>query len=263
MPDIGRVLGYGRTAEIFLWGNDQIIKLFHEDWLVRLVEEEARIGKVLHETGLPVPAVEGIRDLNGRKGIVYERIEGKTMLQEFSSKPWTVLRLTRIFTELHLAIHEQSITNLPSQRERISGKIQESSAVSTEMRKAALGILRELPDDDVLCHGDYHPDQVIMSPRGPVIIDWSTATHGNPIADVANTSLLLGLAEPATGRISRILTTARKFVRNRYRKRYLKRTLTSKKLLDSWELPVVVARLSDDIPEERQRLLKLIERLVK
>ena len=30
-----------------------------------------------------------------------------------------------------------------------------------------------------------------MSPRGPVIIDWMTARHGNPHADVARTLLIL------------------------------------------------------------------------
>ncbi len=76
----GRLLGYGRTAQIFLWGDDQIIKLFREDWPLHLVEEEARISKAVHETGLPVPGVEGILELDGRRGIVYERVEGRTML---------------------------------------------------------------------------------------------------------------------------------------------------------------------------------------
>ena len=38
----GSLLGYGRTAEIFTWGDGQIVKLFHENWNVDAVEEEAR-----------------------------------------------------------------------------------------------------------------------------------------------------------------------------------------------------------------------------
>ncbi len=255
----GRLLGYGRTAEIFLWGDNRVLKLFRENWPPHLVEEEAKIGQAVRETGLPVPAVEGILELDGRKGIVYERVEGRTMLEQFSDQPWTILRLIRVFTELHIAIHEHSIPNLPSQRERLAEKIQRASMLSEVMREVALGILEESPDDDILCHGDFHPDQIMMSPRGPVMIDWSTAMSGNPIADVATTSLLLRLAAPTPGRISSLLAIARGFVHWRYLKGYLNKTHVSKESLDSWGLPIATARLSEGIPEERSQLLKLIE----
>lgn len=40
---------------------------------------------------------------------------------------------------------------------------------------------------------DFHPDNVLLAARGPVIIDWPDATRGQPLADVARTSLLLRL----------------------------------------------------------------------
>ncbi len=262
----GQLLGYGRTAEIFLWGlwgDSRIVKIFREDWPLHLVEEEARIGKAVHETGLPVPGVEGILELDGRRGIVYERVDGRTMLEQFSGKPWTILRLIRVFTGLHTAMHQHSIPGLPSQRERLAERIQDASMLSPEIREAAMGILEKSPDDEMLCHGDFHPDQIIMSPRGPVIIDWATATHGNPIADVATTSLLLRLAAPAPGRISSLLASVRAFVQWRYVKGYSNKTHVPKETLDSWALPIAVARLSEGIQEERQGLLKLIDGLVR
>ncbi len=259
----GQLLGYGRTAEIFLWGDNRIVKLFRENWPLHSVEEEARIGKAVHETGLPVPAVEGLLEFDGRRGIVYERVEGRTMLEQFSGKPWTILRLIRLFTRLHIAMHEHRIPGLPSQRERIAEEIQDASILSPGIREAAMSILENSPDDDMLCHGDFHPDQIIMSPRGPVIIDWATATHGSPIADVATTSLLLRLAEPAPGRISSLLASVRAFVHWRYLQGYMNKTHASKESLDSWALPIAVARLSHGIREERQRLLKLIEGLLR
>lgn len=40
------------------------------------------------------------------------------------------------------------------------------------------------------CHFDLHPDNIIVSARGWVVIDWLTATNGPPIADLARTLLL-------------------------------------------------------------------------
>ncbi len=44
----------------------------------------------------------------------------------------------------------------------------------------------------VLCHGDFHPKNVIVSAEGPVIVDWFDACRGNAVGDIARTSLLLG-----------------------------------------------------------------------
>jgi aminoglycoside phosphotransferase (APT) family kinase protein len=51
-----------------------------------------------------------------------------------------------------------------------------------------------LPEGDALCHGDFHPENVIFTARGPVIIDWSTATRGHPLGDLACTSRLFRTA---------------------------------------------------------------------
>ncbi|WP_018353447.1 phosphotransferase [Longispora albida] len=45
-------------------------------------------------------------------------------------------------------------------------------------------------------HLDLHPENVIMSGTGPVVIDWATAEPGDPRLDTAMTSLIL--AEVAT-----------------------------------------------------------------
>ena len=71
----GRLVGYGRTADIFTWGDDQVLKLFHENWSVAAVEEEARIGRLVRDMGLPVPDVSGTVQDGGRFGVIYERVD--------------------------------------------------------------------------------------------------------------------------------------------------------------------------------------------
>ena len=41
------------------------------------------------------------------------------------------------------------------------------------------------PERPALCHGDFHPFNVMLSPRGPIVIDWNNAHIGNPLEDVA------------------------------------------------------------------------------
>lgn len=46
--------------------------------------------------------------------------------------------------------------------------------------------LHEIPfEDATLLHRDLHPDNVILSSAGPVVVDWTNAGAGEPAFDVA------------------------------------------------------------------------------
>ncbi len=262
-PAKGPLIGYGRTADIFTWGDDQILKVFHESWSVEVVEEEARIGRLVRDMGLSVPDVAGTVEDGGRFGVIYERVEGPTMLQRFQKVHWTLHQLMGVFADLQASIHEHRASELPSQREKIGRSIENALSVPAMMKKSALNVLEILPDDNALCHGDFHPDQIIMSKRGPIIIDWITATKGSRAADVARSSLILRLGAPPAGRASEwLINLARTYAHFRYLKRYLKNGTIAREAIDEWRIPVAVDRLAANIPDEKDQLLSLIERLM-
>lgn len=123
-----------------------------------------------------------------------------------------------------------------------------------------LAKLATLEDGEVLCHGDFHPDQVILSPSGPRIIDWLTATTGNPAADVATTSLLMRIGALPQGRVSSlVVNSARDYAHNQYLAYYLKESKISRSEIESWQIPIATARLSFRIEPEKRKLEKLIK----
>jgi hypothetical protein len=91
------------------------------------VEHEARVTSAVAATALPVPAVGGTLELDGRYGILFERIAGASLVQEFSVRPWMVARSLRAFIDLHLAMHTHRVSGLPSQREQLARLIHEAS----------------------------------------------------------------------------------------------------------------------------------------
>jgi Ser/Thr protein kinase RdoA (MazF antagonist) len=255
----GALLGQGRTADIYAWGASHVLKLYHPGWPTALIEQEARISHVVAETGLPVPAVGELVTVQGRLGIVFWRVSGPTLVQYFTAKPWTVMASVRRFTDLHLAMHTQTIRDLPSQREALRRQITEAD-VTAPVRQAALQQLDVLPDGQMLCHGDYHPENVLMTQGGPIIIDWMTATSGHPYADVARTALLLQMGELPHAPMSRwLLASARVVVHSAYLRHYVRHSAVRGEEMAAWRLPIMVARLSDGIAEERDQLLRLID----
>jgi aminoglycoside phosphotransferase (APT) family kinase protein len=70
---------------------------------------------------------------------------------------------------------------------------------------------------------DLHPLNVIMSPRGPIVIDWPNARRGDPMADVALTYALIRCGRiPLARPVAAVLDALRAPVlRRTFAKRYV------------------------------------------
>ncbi|MNJ61736.1 Phosphotransferase enzyme family protein [compost metagenome] len=121
--------------------------------------------------------------------------------------------------------------------------------------------LQALPEDHQLCHGDYHPDNVLIANQdNSWVIDWMTGMAGNPLGDIARSVLLLtyGTLPEGTPRIKGLLVNFfRKRIKNEYVRYYLKLANKDYAEVDAWILPVAAARLSDGIPDAEKNALLL------
>ena len=110
--------------------------------------------------GFPVPQVLEVLD----DALVLERLDGPTMLAELRWRPWRAIRAARMLAQLHGRLHQ-----IPFEGER-------------------------------LLHLDLHPDNVLLSRRGPVVIDWTNARASDPALDVALTWVIGATSGGLVGR---------------------------------------------------------------
>jgi aminoglycoside phosphotransferase (APT) family kinase protein len=168
----------------------------------------------------------------------------------------------RRFVELQVAMHNCTGLELPSQREILEKAIQIAPRLTVEMKEQVWRALDRLPDGDAICHGDYHPGNIIMSPQGPVVIDWFLGMQGNPLADVVRTSLLCQAVSPGTRGLVRWLKSLGQGVfHTLYLREYSARQPFDVEQFEAW-IPVVAAAclvLSRGVPEEQDRLIALVE----
>jgi aminoglycoside phosphotransferase (APT) family kinase protein len=132
--------------------------------------------------GYPAPAVEELSD--DGESMVIERIEGSDMLARMTRRPWTIAHQGRELADLHRRLHELTAPDW--------------------LRDAPVG------RGNQILHLDLHPLNLMMSPKGPVVIDWANACRGDPAADVALAWVLMAAGEVPAGRlIASILGRAR------------------------------------------------------
>jgi aminoglycoside phosphotransferase (APT) family kinase protein len=224
------------------------------------VDYEARIARAVYEAGIPSPQAGEIIEVHGRRGLLYERLEGISMLRDMNARPWTLLKHARSLAELHARIHQNSITGLRSYKERLRYDIERSSQLTDELRKKVLAMLDRLPDGQSLCHGDYHPDNIFLTQKGPVVIDWMTACSGSPWTDVARTSMILGIGAKAAGKqVSPFIRAAIGIYHRNYLNRYRAVNSAAANELDRWTPIIAAARLNENIVPEREALIKMVK----
>jgi uncharacterized protein (TIGR02172 family) len=261
LPD--KLIGRGLTAEIYAWNEGQALKLFNAGISRRTVEYEANLTRIIHATGLPVPAIGEIIEIDGRFGVEMERLAGISMLDMLTRSPWKYPFLARKLAELQADMHTRRVPELPPLGEVLARKINQADKLSQNVRQAALRALESLPEDDKLLHGDFHPGNILLTKHGPMIIDWIDASRGRPILDIARSSLLFGSGNiPSNIRGARLISMLQGSFYRIYQRRYFQIFPEYKQELEGW-LPVVAAgRLDEGIDYDEGRLLAIANRLV-
>ena len=259
--DAATPIAVGRTAEVYAWEENQVLKLFQPWMSPGAVEHEARLTRIIQASGLPVAKVGALVEIRGRQGLIYERVDGSSMLEDFSSSPWRARRHARMLADLHAQVHTTACgEGVPCQAETMTDKIRRAALLPEKLRTDALRLLESLPRGDRLCHGDFHPGNVLLSTRGPVIIDWIDATCGHPLADVARSSILMGMSHiPETGFYGCVLKLLRSSFLRTYLSHYFRLRPNDRALLDDWRAVKAAARLAEGVEEEPQ-LLAYVER---
>jgi uncharacterized protein (TIGR02172 family) len=259
---INQPIAYGRQAEIYAWGEERVLKLFLGNW-PEAARHEFAISQLAYTQGVKTPQPVEIVEKDGRPGIVFEKVKGPSLLKLLASHPWQIRSLARQFANLQHTVHHCQALGFPLARPELEKYIQSNQLISTQVKKSFLEIIRKLPDGDALLHGDFHPDNVMVTTHGMVIIDWPNAARGCPLADVARTSILLRFGEPV-GKTSIGLLILSRFLRGVFRRAYLREyfcnsSYPQSSLMD-WELILAAHRIGDNIPGEKGKLIKFIER---
>lgn len=265
---VGEYIARGWEATVFEWEDEsspkKALKLFNESRTETAVREEHELSKRLQAEGVNMPAVFGdVVEVDGRFGIIFERVFGPTMIDLIASRPWKIRSIAHQLADIQIDLNAKKPKGLPELKQFLFGQIDTSEQLSEGDKGAALAILESLPNGDRLCHGDFHPGNILMrdgNARDPVIIDWGNAATGDPLADLARSQLLITIGWRLLPRrrdryLARFAVT---LLSRWHQSRYLSASGLGTANLVKWRTVIAAARLNEEIPAEREPLLKVV-----
>jgi thiamine kinase-like enzyme len=177
----------------------------------------------------------------------------------------------RMLAEIHVDMHKYEIKDINSQKNTFKLAIHQTNLLDDDQKKEIIKYIEKLPDGNTICHGDFHPGNIIVSKNKLYVIDWPIAYSGNPNGDVARTFYLLkyGLSPSDEYTLKKsfihrfFFKAIKSLVAKIYIKRYLNLTGISLKEIKKWDLAIFATHLREPVPLEYDNLLKMINNLLK
>ncbi|MCK2213086.1 phosphotransferase [Actinomadura sp. ATCC 31491] len=152
------LLGTGRSADVYALDGDRVLRRYRDGG--HDAREEAAVMAYVAAHGYPVPEVYPELTEDRPADLVMRRLSGPTMLQAVAGGSYDAEEGGRVGARLLRRLHAIPARLSPDPRDRV-------------------------------LHLDLHPDNVMLTPEGPVVIDWCNTAEGPPELDNALSAVIL------------------------------------------------------------------------
>jgi tRNA A-37 threonylcarbamoyl transferase component Bud32 len=239
-----------RPGKTIYLEDGKVYKVMGNEYPVSAVFNEALNLAAVGETGLKVPKIVEVRQIDGKWAIVWEYIAGNTLLDKMRNDPDRFNEFLERFVNIQLEIYKYNAPRLPALIEKLHRKIRASGLDATS-RYELHSRLDSMPRHTKLCHGDFIPSNIVITGNDEAyIIDWSHAAQGNASADAAQTWLAFNLY--------RDLFPANPDIPDLYLELFCAKSDTALQYVEKWIAIVAASQLVKKKAEERDFLLRQV-----
>ncbi|MBN2852762.1 MAG: phosphotransferase [Clostridia bacterium] len=258
-----KLFAQGCQAEIYLYEENKVLRVLRNPLDNELLLNEVVIMKSLSDTVVNVPEVFEFLTIEGRPAVVVERIYGDSMLTDLRKHPLSIFNKAEELASLHLSLAQNgSINNLKSVKARACFLTGNTDLLKPNMKAFIYDLIDELPEGSELCHGDFHPGNILQMDGKNYVIDWFGAYKGDLLSDVAHTYLILKNVPRFPG-INPVQHAMMKFsgglLASAYLKAFMKQRDIDWQRFSKWMVIKAAERISYGISAEKQRLITFVE----
>jgi uncharacterized protein (TIGR02172 family) len=271
------LLAQGGQSKIYAYDDNTILRVPQRSIDSELINYEFNVYKKIQDH-LLVPHVKELVEIDAKPCMVIEKIVGSDLFSILMKNPVTLFKLPKVLASLHSAVFQVELTDtLITNHSKAKYCINNSTVLDSNQKDKLLEILSTLENGTSLCHGDFHPGNILNSNGKNYIIDWSSATYGKQHFDIAHTYLLM-INTPRLEHVSDLSYKIQKIITRYIGVRYLKNICKLQKInpIELWpyflikiaertfygmesEKPILGKFLKDNIYIRQKNLMEIKE----
>ena len=258
------LLARGGQAEIYDLGNGKVLRVAKRPRDFERIRYEYGVYASLADSPLSVPQAFELVTVGEAPAIVMEKVSGPSMMDLVTRNPLRATSLATELARLHVELSKVKATEgITLAKAKAEACIKRSEKIDDASKERILKMLHELPDGDTLCHGDFHPGNILYANGKSYLIDWVGASRGDFYSDIAHSYLLLRVV-PRVPHMNRVMHFLQKRIGMTIAGRYLRAVLPESDAdtarLSRWVLVNAAERTYFGLESEQDQLQRFIRK---
>ena len=258
-----KLLAQGGEADIYDIDEDTILRVMRKSDSTS-VDNDKRLIPIMVANNVSVPKVFEYIEVDGRPAELMQKIIGGTMLEHMTRHPLRIVKENKKFARLHVQLLSiDSDSDIYTRENNFDYLMSQPLLVAKELADFAMKLFSELPKGHNICHGDFHPGNILIQEGREYIIDWSGACLSRDISDIAHTYLLMTHVPEIPGQSNmkhKILSITGSFVARGYLKEVMKLKQIDMAEFSKWTVVMSLFRVYFGLPSEKAERIRYMER---
>lgn len=182
-------IGRGANGTIYRIDGDNVVKVYNDpDSLddIQMEREKARTALVL---GIPTAISYDVVKVGDTYGSVFELLDARSFAKILATEPdkmdWCVDEFTGLLKKIHGT--EVPEGDLPDMKDTVISWAEfMTDYLPEEAGAKLLSMVKAVPQDQHMIHGDYHTKNVELTGDEVLLIDMDTLAVGNPVFELGS-----------------------------------------------------------------------------
>ena len=183
------VIGEGSNGVVYRLNPDTIIKVYRNSDALDDIKRERELAKTALVLGVNTAIPFDVVKVGDKYGSVFELLSAKSITKLIIAEPENKDKYIKIFADMLKEIHNTPVKEglLPSGKKTAMGWVEWlKDYLPAETYDKLHRLVDEVPESNMMLHGDYHTNNVHYANNEAILIDMDTLAVGNPIFEFAS-----------------------------------------------------------------------------
>ena len=182
-------IGQGANGTVYRIDGDNVVKVYNNADALDDIQHEREVARLALVLGVPTAISYDVVRVDESYGSVFEMLDARSFSKILATQPekmdWCVKEYVELLRRIHRTVVPEG--KLPDMRQTAIGWarfVQEY--LPEEAGRKLMHLMRAVPKDNHMLHGDYHTKNIQLTGDEVLLIDMDTLAVGHPIFELAS-----------------------------------------------------------------------------
>ena len=183
------VIGQGANGKVYRINADTIVKVYLNPDSLDDIKRERDLAKKAFVLGIPTAISYDIARVGDGYGTVFELLNAKSFAKLIANEPENLDHYVDLYVDLLKKIHSTVVKkgDMPDMKQvAVSWAEFDKDYLPKEIGEKLVNMVKAVPENDHMMHGDYHIKNVMMQGGEVLLIDMDTLCVGDPVFELGS-----------------------------------------------------------------------------